>query len=1086
MILIKRLPMFALFFALLFAQNLRAFAPEQNSIEPIIPKMLNEEFFDETYLSAFSMQGAEWEFFLSENPGNWRIIVNRLTGQPHRVWGGRIFLSDPDNLTENNIPHHALRFLQSNQHLMGLNIDELELQSCQKQGKLWYVHFEQQKDGVGVYRSRTDIRIHEDGYIVLFGSDFQSNIGIQLVPDIPGQSAINIAISDLGTDSNPIREIEPELFILPVINEDLQYDYHLVWNFKIYVDEPLGNWEYMIDAITGEILYRLNDLRFDILYGNITGMAKRAYYDDPVVEEEMRHIDVIFGSYSTNADGFGYYEFSGLNSSSRNFQLYLEGNYLNVDYEDGDDAYYSTTISPADSPYDFMWSTSEALIDEMNVYYHANLYHDYVKHVLHYDGMDYQMPAIVRVGSNYDNAYWDGYGINFGEGGSYFWNLALHCDVIYHEYTHGVTHFIYPEGSLPYYGQSGAMDEGFSDYFACTVTNESDMGERIYRSNPAEVMRSLDNAHRYPENFIGEVHYDGMIFGGALWDLREEIGAGPADSIIHMARFGFPETFEDYLVELLLVDDDDSDLENGSPHMREIYENFHLHGIGSGYTLEIIHTPLPDSEDSVSSYALTARVVHVVSLVSESTFVCYSTDGGGTWNTLSLTESGPDHYEGAIPAQPYGSEVRYYLKSQDIHSVVAYSPTYAPAGQHVFRVGYDSEAPLIRHSPLPDQSRISWPAMVRCEVTDNLGLSEVICMVNINSLSAGDIVLNRFEDTDEYNGYIDFYVEVGDLVEYRLKAVDASLAGNVTYYLPATYLEFEILDRYFEPMEYEWVPYFSYSHEDGHPDTARTYGNQWHLSGLRNHTSGGSQCWKCGSYDFNDYEDLLDAALVSPQLRLGVDSRLFFWQYMDAETSAAHSGRCYDGGLVEISLDDGGSWNQIFPEGGYPFTIRDGSIRGPFYEDTPVFSGHRNWEELEFDLSAYTGIIRLRWRFGSDGAYAGEGWYLDDITLESDSVYVLSPEGEWKPRLIELYDNYPNPFNAQTRIFVRYDFPHPFSISIIDLMGREVKSFFIQPESGQYYYSVNWNGLDEQGRNLPSGVYLYRLESETKNITKRC
>ncbi|MBN2541859.1 T9SS type A sorting domain-containing protein [bacterium] len=1068
--------------------TLEAFHQDEISQQNFYSSSSIEEYEILDYLDSKELAGRDqlWESFLKRYPGNWKVRINGINGLPHRVWGGRIEYSDMKVGGRESIIAIAERFLNDNSALLKLNRNELRLFNCEKHGKLWYLHYEQVIEGVRVYRSRVDLRIFEDGAIVLFGANHRPGLELDLEPAISEPEAVNLAIGDVGFQVVQRDENTAEKMIYSLVAEDMSYEDHLVWKLSVNTESPPGSWLYIIDAHTGEVLLKYNQYRFYDLEGDVTGWVKPHYYDDASVEEEMSYIRLNYNSDVAYANVRGYYFFDDIDNNPHTLSSTLVSPYVDVDYEDGSDGSFSASVSTSDSPYEITWSTTYALVDEINVFYHTNFVHDFVKHTLHYNGMDYQMPATVRVGDSYDNAYWDGYGINFGEGGSYFWNLALFCEIIYHEYTHGVTHYIYPEDGLPYTGQSGAMDEGFSDYFACSMTGDPQVGERCYRSSSSEIMRTLDNIHSYPYNFIGEVHHDGTIFGGALWDLRDEIGLEITDSITHQARFGFPDNFEDYIPEILLADDDDGDVDNGTPHIRPILEHFDFHGIGPGYTFEFDHDPLPDTEDSVHDYHFTATLLHVIGMLPESTFVYYSVDDGSTWEHQILTYHGSDEFEGYIPAQPYGTTVKYFLKSQDVSYEIAYSPTSGSVSPHIFNVGLDTENPTIVHSPLPDQSLISWPAMVRCEVRDNLGIAEVNCGILINSVSYPDIEMTRVEGTDEYRGSINYAVEVGDIVEYQIEAIDASAAGNTTYFHPVLYFSFEILSYYLEPMEYIWLPYFSYNHTEGHPDTMQTYGNQWHLSGVRNHTAGGSRCWKCGAYDLSEYENLLDAALVSPYLRLGSNSRLFFWQYIEAETSRAHSGRCYDGGIVEITTDAGDSWEQITPEEGYPFTIRDGSINGPFYEMTPCFSGLRYWEQQEFNLSEYTGIVQIRWRFGTDGAVSREGWYIDDVKVESESVFVMDHEGVWKPAKVELRQNFPNPFNSMTSITAHYELQEEIKLRIFDILGNMVREFKITPEANKNNYEVLWNGENDNGVEVPSGVYFYRLDSQKHSESRKC
>ena len=167
-----------------------------------------------------------------------------------------------------------------------------------------------------------------------------------------------------------------------------------------------------------------------------------------------------------------------------------------------------------------------------------------------------------------------------------------------------------------------------------------------------------------------------------------------------------------------------------------------------------------------------------------------------------------------------------------------------------------------------------------------------------------------------------------------------------------------------------------------HYNVTYGYGDQWHQSTQRNHTAGGTTSWKCGSTGSGNYADYLDAGLETPAIELRANSRLLFWHWIDAEIQ--DQDQAWDGGIVEISLD-GGPFNQITPVGGYPFPIVD-NPDSPFAPGTPCFSGSHDWQQEEFDLSGYSGNVKIRFRFGSDGYVTQEGWYVDDVTVAPDAA----------------------------------------------------------------------------------------------------
>jgi len=82
---------------------------------------------------------------------------------------------------------------------------------------------------------------------------------------------------------------------------------------------------------------------------------------------------------------------------------------------------------------------------------------------------DHGMPlvATVHYGDGYDNAYWNGKQMVFGDGGGdIFQNFSGSLDVVGHELTHGVTEFT---AGLVYQDQSGALNESISDVFGSLI-----------------------------------------------------------------------------------------------------------------------------------------------------------------------------------------------------------------------------------------------------------------------------------------------------------------------------------------------------------------------------------------------------------------------------------------------------------------------------------------------------------------------------------------------------------------------------------------------------------------------------------------
>src|SRR5215471_17755312 len=139
------------------------------------------------------------------------------------------------------------------------------------------------------------------------------------------------------------------------------------------------------------------------------------------------------------------------------------------------------------------------------------------------DNQGLPLNAIVHYGQNYDNAFWNGEQMVFGDGDKTIFNrFTISIDVIGHELTHGVTG---SEANLTYLGQSGALNESVSDVFGSMIkqyvkkqtANEADwlIGEGLltFEGQALRSMKAPGTA--YDNNMLGKdpqpadmAHYD--------------------------------------------------------------------------------------------------------------------------------------------------------------------------------------------------------------------------------------------------------------------------------------------------------------------------------------------------------------------------------------------------------------------------------------------------------------------------------------------------------------------------------------------------------------------------------------------------
>ncbi len=89
------------------------------------------------------------------------------------------------------------------------------------------------------------------------------------------------------------------------------------------------------------------------------------------------------------------------------------------------------------------------------------------------------------------------------------------------------------------------------------------------------------------------------------------------------------------------------------------------------------------------------------------------------------------------------------------------------------------------------------------------------------------------------------------------------------------------------------------------------------------------------------------------------------------------------------------------------------------------------------------------------------------------------------PETFELSQNFPNPFNPSTEILFTVGNDELVSLNIYDIQGRLVSSLIDNSFYSAGSYKKNWDGKNQYGTQVPSGMYLYKLESANQIITRK-
>ncbi len=146
------------------------------------------------------------------------------------------------------------------------------------------------------------------------------------------------------------------------------------------------------------------------------------------------------------------------------------------------------------------------------------------------------------------------------------------------------------------------------------------------------------------------------------------------------------------------------------------------------------------------------------------------------------------------------------------------------------------------------------------------------------------------------------------------------------------------------------------------------------------------------------------------------------------------------------------------------------------YRDNDLLAD--NVEELTYtdeDVTAGTYVYNVSAVYG--GGY--ESALSDPATIEHTDAGNLPV-----PLNTELSGNYPNPFNPTTTISFALSTQEKVTIDIYNIKGEKVKTLLNETrEAG--FYTVEWNGKDNYGRNISSGVYFYNMRSGNYSATRK-
>jgi hypothetical protein len=635
-------------------------------------------------------QSAAWQAFLADHPG-WVVEYNEASRMPRKAFGPPIEVAGATPLEK------AIAFLEAELARFGLPVAELVHQGTFPAKRVTYVHFQQRHAGLPVLSAKAQVKLDAQGRVIAFGADAHGDIPEGLTPMISLEQAAQAAQSGLqGVVS--VEQLGQRY--LPVPSER-SVSHRLVQELIVHTQGARpGRHQCLVDLMNGALLYREDQVVSEQHAHGEGGddaadvqVNGNVHVQGPLVPATVQGLPdlrlTINGSfYFTDAAGFLPTGLAGPQSA----QVQLRGRWSNTRTNAVTPSFNATLNEGANT----LSFDGNANIRERTAYYSVSRIHNHCKAVLpSFTGMDIVLNTNVDVTGDECNAYYDGSSINFYAQSANCRALSLYPDVVYHEYGHGINSTYYQSLGSVFY--NGAMNEGYADVWAITLTQDPVMTLGYRFNEPTSFIRRYDQEPRvYPIDIVGEVHRDGEIIAGAWWDtyrllgwdmpLTLELFADAYPGLQATAANGQEGVaFRDVLLDVLQADDDDGNIANGTPHGMAIVQAFALHGITLLSNAQFNHAPVASaSANTVIPIAATLNLTFPFNTYVSSATLHYRLTENTAWVSTPLTISGAN-YTAQIPGQPAGTIVAYYLTVNDVFGTLS---SVTPAGAQLYAQGY--------------------------------------------------------------------------------------------------------------------------------------------------------------------------------------------------------------------------------------------------------------------------------------------------------------------------------------------------------------------------------------------------------------
>ncbi|GJM21841.1 MAG: hypothetical protein DHS20C15_17560 [Planctomycetota bacterium] len=637
--------------------------------------------------------------FQERHGENWRVRFDGVRGVPEHIFGSQLQTTarGDDDASLVRAARTALRELTG---ATGVLPSELELVQVKRMqlsrggtSDKISVKFRQLVSGVVVHGGVVHVLFDASGKLL--------SIDNQALPQVRGMNVVaDVNIDRATAAARAAFQLETGL-----VAQDTNFDDYVIWGpridpskaalpttaaYVIRVSAPTGpsgstpaDRSYVVASRGSEVVLDSwsNVHSFD-LDGNIKGWAQAGLLPDGVDPEVLQNLKDVRVSASGEPDVFtdanGNFTFPGVNST-KTVTARLDGQFSTIDNQSGGDLSLSTSVSPGVFENIVLNAgMTETQTAELNAHMSVNEMRDYLKSVdPTATELDFQIESNVNIGLTC-NAFYNGVSLNYyveGESattpGTFCRNTA-YSTVAYHEEGHWLNDLF--DSTNHQFG----MGEGGADVWAMYASDNPIVGED-FRFDGA-IIRTGENMNPFcGDDSLGcygsSPHANGQPLMGAIWkvrrNLKNTLGDAAGIDVADQLMVGWYQAFDDTFVRTtiqehwLVLDDDNGDLSDGTPHFAPINAGFVEQGFPSFQLpiFEISHAPIAHVRHE-GKVRVQATITEEAAAALTGAVVHYSNDGGDNFSSVAMTDLGGDLYQAFIPGVASPDRVAYFIEAQ--------------------------------------------------------------------------------------------------------------------------------------------------------------------------------------------------------------------------------------------------------------------------------------------------------------------------------------------------------------------------------------------------------------------------------------